>query len=290
MSGGSRRWLVVGASGLVGGELAGLLAREGQRVTGTARSVMGNATRVLDLADRAAIDAVVADVAPEVVVVASAWPHVDGCEADPERSHRENVTTVENLVAALSPSTRVVFYSTDHVFDGKKGAPYVESDPVHPPSVYARHKRAVEELLLARGASLIIRTAWVFGAELRKKNFVYRVAAAARAGETLRVPVAQAGCPTWTGWLTQTTVALVDDGLSGIVHATGAEAFTKAEWARAIAEELSLPAVRVEEVGWAAAGQVAPRPERVALRSERHRYVQAPAREILRAERAAILA
>jgi dTDP-4-dehydrorhamnose reductase len=284
------KWLVVGASGLVGGELTRRLASSGREVTGTARGIVREATRVLDLGDRAEIERTLHHVRPDVIVIASAWPHVDGCEADPERSHRENVETVQNLVAALAESkAKIVFYSTDHVFDGSKGAEYVESDAVNPPSVYARHKCAVEEILLARGRSLVLRTAWVFGQETRRKNFVYRVISAARAGETLRVPIGQAGRPTWSGWLTDATMAFVEDDLVGIVHATGGKTFTKAEWARAIAEALGLPALHVEEVDWKAAGQVAPRPVSVELRSERHARVHPDPLDVLRAEAEALL-
>ncbi|MDB4993978.1 MAG: dTDP-4-dehydrorhamnose reductase, partial [Myxococcaceae bacterium] len=243
----------------------------------------------LDLLDADAVKRVVESVLALAneprVAVCSAWPWVDGCEKDPERSFRENVTTVQNLVAALPRAVPIFFYSTDHVFDGAKGAPYVESDAVNPPSVYARHKRAVEELLLARGASLVVRTAWVFGTEVRKKNFVYRVLEAARAGETLKVPTGQAGCPTWARWLAESTLTLADRGMTGVVHLTGSEPFTKAAWARAIAEELDLPTLDVREVSASESGQIAPRPDEVVLASERHELRQPPARTIIHAEK-----
>lgn len=285
------RWLVVGASGLVGGALVRELRAHGHEAVGAARTPRELATMALDLASPQDISRGLDEAKPDVVVVASAWPHVDGCEADPARSRRENVETVANLVRALGASaTKVVFYSTDHVFDGSKDAPYVESDAVHPPSVYARDKRAVEELLTFRGRSLVLRTAWVFGPESRRKNFVYRVVDAAARGETLKLPRAQAGCPTDAAWLAEVTRRLVEDEVDGIVHATGGELFTKAGWAHAIAEALELGRLHTEEVEWAAAGQVAPRPVSVALRSARHAYAQGDVRARLRAMRAAILA
>ncbi len=279
---------VVGASGLVGGELARHAVLRGERVIGAARTPVGMANVALDLLDAAAVSRVVAEVLGTTdglrVAVCSAWPWVDGCERDPERSFRENVTTVQHLIAALPREVPIYFYSTDHVFDGMKGAPYVESDEVNPPSVYARHKRAVEELLLERGASLVIRTAWVFGEELRKKNFVYRVVEAARAGETLKVPEGQAGCPTSAGWLAASTLTLADRGMTGVVHLTGGEPFTKAAWARAIAKELDLPKLDVREVSAVESGQIAPRPDQVVLTSERHELRQLPARTIIHAK------
>jgi dTDP-4-dehydrorhamnose reductase len=212
----------------------------------------------------------------------SAWPYVDGCEADPARSERENVGTVENVIAVARPTTKIVYFSTDHVFDGAKHAPYLESDAVHPLSVYARHKRRAEEALLARENTLVVRTAWVFGREIRRKNFVYQVIDAARSGTTLLV-APQAGAPTWTGFLCGATLDLVGRGLDGIVHLTGGEVLTKLAWAALIARELELASFDVRETTAASAGQVAPRPERVALASERHELRQPELGSILRA-------
>ncbi|MEO6419673.1 MAG: SDR family oxidoreductase, partial [Polyangiaceae bacterium] len=276
----------IGASGLVGGELVRRARAQERKCIGAARTVQGEATRTVDLLDRPSIDALLAKTSPDVVAVCSAWPYVDGCEADPERSLRENVTTVQNLVDALAGSTtKVLFFSTDHVFDGKLPR-YVESDFVNPPSVYAKHKRQVEELLLTRGNALVVRTAWVFGQELRKKNFVYRAVAAAQHGDTMKLPAGQAGSPTWTGWLADSTLTLLDRGLEDIVHLAGNEPLAKAEWAMLITHALKLPPLAVVEVPWEEAGQLAPRPHRVVLASERHELVHPELRAILHAEAA----
>jgi dTDP-4-dehydrorhamnose reductase len=275
------RLLVVGASGLVGAELVRRARAGGLAVHGVARHARGEATGVLDLGDRAALERALAAVAPDVVAVCSAYPHVDGCEADPARSQRENVDTVAGLIdATRGTAVRLVVYSTDHVFDGQRER-YVERDAVAPQSVYARDKRRVEELLLARGRVLVVRTAWVFGPELGRKNFMYQVIEAARAGRTLRVPAGQAGCPTFSGWLAASTLTLLAGGLDGLVHLAGGECLTKAEWARLLQHALGLPAAPIEEVGWREAGQVAPRPERVRLASERHALAQPPLTTIL---------
>lgn len=270
------RLLVVGASGLVGAELV----RQSGAV-GAARHLEGAATLVVDLLDPATIDAALKQVAPDVVAICSAWPYVDGCESDPARSHRDNVQTVQNLAAATN--CKLLFFSTDHVFDGRKPGKYVESDTVNPLSVYAKHKREVEELLLTRGRSLICRTAWVFGVEARKKNFVYRVIAHARDGTELKVPSGQSGCPTWTGWLCESALALLGQGTEGVVHLTGEREFTKAQWATQIVASLGLPALKLTETDWRLAGQVAPRPDRVALASERHPFRQPDVGGILKA-------
>jgi dTDP-4-dehydrorhamnose reductase len=270
------KWLVVGASGLVGSELC-----RQSGATGAARHAEGAATVVLDLQNRRSIDAALRTVKPEAIAICSAWPWVDGCEKDPERSHRENVDTVANVIAETRGSgARLLFFSSDHVFDGRKPGPYVESDAVGPLSVYARHKREAEELLLNRGEALICRTAWVFGVEARRKNFVYQALTHARAGTIFKLPRSQAGCPTSAPWLCASALKLVSDGLDGVVHLTGGELLTKAQWARTIASALGL-SLKVEEVEWGEAGQVAPRPQSVALASERHGLHQPKVTEIL---------
>jgi len=280
----AERLLVVGASGLVGGELAQAAEAAGHRVLGVARRVRGKASRSVDLEQKVQVEAVLTEFNPTLIALCSAYPHVDGCEQDPERSWRENVATVANVVqAAQGSDAKILFFSTDQVFDGSRPS-FVESDAVHPLNVYARHKREAEQLLVRRGSSLVVRSAWIFGQELQKKNFMYQVLSAARRGETLRLPVGQAGCPTWAGWLARTTLELLASGMDGVVHLAGSELLTKAEWAGMLCSTLKLPC-DVVEVGWREAGQVAPRPERVVLKSERHSQVQPPLMSILETQR-----
>ena len=278
---GGTRLLVVGASGLVGGALTEQASRAGYRVLGAARRPQGWATRALDLTRPDQIESVLKEFEAQAVFVCSAYAHVDGCERDISRSALENVQSVANLIEALRGSkTLVGFYSTDQVFDGSRDY-FVESDQVHPLNVYARHKREAEVLLLERGQTLVVRSAWIFGRELLQKNFVYQTIRAAQRGESLKVPIAQSGNPTWSEWLASSTLELLQQGLSGVVHLTGGETLTKSDWAHQVIRDLSLPPIEVLEVPPAEAGQVAPRPSRVVLKSERHSLIQPPLRSIL---------
>ncbi|MDP2274556.1 MAG: SDR family oxidoreductase [Archangium sp.] len=282
----SGRLLVVGASGLVGSEV--LRVAQGWSTQGVARRVEGLATEAMDLLDLSATEKVMNRFNPDAVVIASAWPWVDGCEQDPARSERENVQTVRNLLTVLGPSPKVVFFSTEHVFDGRAES-YDENSPTNPLSVYAKHKRDVETLLLERGNSLIARTSYVFGAEARRKNFMYRVIDASEQRTPLKVPSAQAGMPTWSRWLAASSLDLLGRGFTGIAHLTGPEVLTKAQWAAMLAAGLTLPNVEIVEVPWQDSGQIAPRPERVRLRSTRHELHHPPLLELLTRERTALL-
>lgn len=289
MSASPRRVLVVGASGLVGSHLVRAARAAGAEALGAARNPAGEATLKVDLLDRASIDAALEAAQPELVALCSAWPYVDGCEREPARSHRDNVETVANAIAAVKGSpAALLWFSTDHVFDGSRPR-HSESDAVHPLSVYAKHKLEAEGLLLEHGNALVARTAWVFGAEKARKNFLYRVIDAAAAHRPLEVPRAQAGCPTWAGWLAPSALELAAQGLRGVVHLCGPELLTKAGWARKIALQLMLPGFEAREVEWAQAGQVAPRPASVALKSERHALVQPPLDDLLLAHRESLL-
>ena len=282
----SGRLLVVGASGLVGSEV--LRVAEGWSTRGVARRVEGLATEAMDLLDLSATETMISRFNPDAVVIASAWPWVDGCEQDPARSERENVQTVRNLLTVLGPSPKVVFFSTEHVFDGLAEA-YDEHSPTNPLSVYAKHKRDVETLLLERGNSVIARTSYVFGAEARRKNFMYRVIDASEQRTPLKVPTAQAGMPTWSRWLAASSLDLLGRGFTGIAHLTGPEVLTKAQWAALLAAGLALPNVEIVEVPWQGSGQIAPRPERVRLRSTRHELHHPPLLELLTRERTGLL-
>jgi dTDP-4-dehydrorhamnose reductase len=147
--------------------------------------------------------------------------------------------------------------------------------------VYARDKRRVEEMLLERGRALVVRTAWLFGPELAQKNFAYTVIRGARGATPLSLPVGQSGCPTFSGWLAESTLQLLAQTMEGVVHLTGAELLTKADWARLLVSALRLPPCEIREVSWDAAGQVAPRPKSVRLRSTRHRLEHPQLRSVL---------
>lgn len=237
---------------------------------------------LVDATDTDALMDLVHRYEPDAIAICAAWPHVDGCEREPARSLRENVGTVDNVIRATAGSAcRILHYSSDLVFDGSK-AESVESDPVSPLSVYGHHKRLAEELLLARGRALVVRTSWVFGAEIQRKNFACQVVDAAGTGAGL-VVTGQVGCPTWSGWLADSALDLLPR-LDGIVHLAGSDCLTRSAWATMLVRALGLPAVALREVPMGSVPQYAPRPSRITLKTERHALVQPPLDGILSRE------
>jgi dTDP-4-dehydrorhamnose reductase len=195
------------------------------------------------MADPGAVRAMVRRVAPRVIVNAAAYNEVDRAETEPEVALRVNADSVGELGEyARREGASLLTYSTDFVFDGAKGALYVEADPVNPLSAYARSKLAGETLLAELGApSIVLRTAWVYS--LRRKSFVSFMLELARKREELRIADDQVGSPTWCRDLARATVEVLDAlgadpgaraaEARGVYHAAGAGACSRYELATA---------------------------------------------------------
>jgi len=256
------RWFITGA----GGQLATAFARilEGE--------VFLSREESLDIRDAEAVRAAVRGFAPDAVLHCAAYTDVDGAEADPGRAAAVNVEGTRNVVEAVRGThTAVVAFSTDYVFDGRKGSPYVESDRPNPLSVYGRTKLEMEEEVLRWVHGTVFRTSWLFSETGR--NFVKTILAAARdragTGAPLRVVDDQVGSPTYAGHL----AAAVDEALRGgvgpgLYHLAGSGYCSWCELAREVVELAGLE-VEVDPITTAEAGRAAHRPAFSALGSER---------------------
>ena len=151
------------------------------------------------------------------VINCAGYTDVDGAEADPEAAHELNERGARNVAEAAA---RVIYVSTDYVFDGTKPTAYVESDPVNPLSAYGRSKLAGERATLtASPQSVIVRTSWLFGAG--GHNFVETMLRLGEDGARLNVVDDQVGCPTFTGHLGEALVGLAEGHEHGFLHVGG---------------------------------------------------------------------
>ena len=168
-------------------------------------------------------------VAPVMVVNAAAWTAVDAAEADPEGAARAN-RDGPALLAGLCGQAGIplIHVSTDYVFDGDKGAPYVETDPTSPTGVYGRTKAEGEQAALAAWArTIVLRTSWVYSAT--GKNFVRTMINAGAKNPTLKVVGDQCGAPTSADDLAGAIIDIIarieadgwQDDYAGIYHAAG---------------------------------------------------------------------
>jgi dTDP-4-dehydrorhamnose reductase len=166
----------------------------------------------------------------DVVINCAAWTDVDGAEEHAQEALAVNREGARNVAAA---ARRVVYVSTDYVFDGTKRAPYVESDPTGPLQSYGRSKLAGEQATAeANPRHFIVRSSWLFGAG--SGNFVETMLRLGRERDELRVVDDQVGCPTFTGHLAEAIVALARTEHYGIHHLAGAGACSWYQFAREI--------------------------------------------------------
>jgi dTDP-4-dehydrorhamnose reductase len=198
----------------------------------------------VNIADAASIRKTVQEHRPEVIVNATAYTAVDKAENERELAEAINGTGAGVLAEeARKLNAVLVHYSTDYVFDGTKGAPYVETDLPHPLNVYGESKLAGEQAIQSvDGNYLIFRTAWVYS--LRRDSFVSKVLQWARQNETLRMVDDQISNPTWARMLAETTALLLacagDNFLpwlaerKGLYHLAGDGYASRYEWAKQI--------------------------------------------------------
>jgi len=230
--------LLLGAAGQVGRALAPRLALRGDLTAVTRAEV--------DLADLGAVRRLLETREPRLVVNAAAYNEVDRAESEPDAARRLNTELPELLGRyARDAGAALVHYSTDFVFDGDKGAPYVESDPPSPLSAYGRSKLEGELCLLEGGLpAIVLRTAWVY--TLWRRSFVSVMLRLAREREELSVVGDQVGSPTFADDLARATdevcAALgADPGarareLRGVYHAAGGGDASRHELATAVLE------------------------------------------------------
>jgi dTDP-4-dehydrorhamnose reductase len=213
--------LLTGRNGQVGWELERALAPLGE--------VIACDRATLDLAQPDRIVSVVRATQPDVVVNAAAYTAVDKAESEPEAAFAVNAHGVRILAEeAKRAGALLVHYSTDYVFDGTKGSPYVEDDEPGPLNVYGRSKLAGEQAIRdAGGRFLILRTSWVFAP--RGKNFFLTVRRLLREKDEIRVVSDQIGAPTSAAALAAVTAGLLErhgpsalGDASGVYHATAA--------------------------------------------------------------------
>ena len=264
------RLLLTGADGQLGRALASRLAQRGDVVATTLQGVDG--TRALDLSDTNALAALLDDVGPDLIFNAAAYTAVDRAESEPELAHAINAEAPRVLARwAATRNAGLVHFSTDYVFDGRKGAPYVEDDATAPLNVYGASKLAGERAVAAAGCRQVtLRTSWVYAS--RGENFVLKMLELARDRDSINVVSDQVGRPTWAGNLAEYALAAVDAGFlddsspeASLLHAADAGAQSWFEFARLIFEtavSLSLldSAPTVREVGSDAFPTVARRP------------------------------
>jgi dTDP-4-dehydrorhamnose reductase len=230
--------LQIGMNGQVGWELLRTCAPLGDVVALDYPEV--------DLSDTAGLRKLVAEVKPNIILNAAAYTNVDKAESEPEKARAINAIGPGVLAEEAKKINAVlVHYSTDYVFDGTKGSPYVETDATNPLNVYGQTKLEGEQAIAAAGcANLVLRTSWVYS--MRAGGFVTKVLQWARTQKVMRVVDDQISSPTSARMLAEITALILAQGRGdvfgylqekgGLYHCAGRGSCSRYEWAKAILE------------------------------------------------------
>ena len=254
------RILVTGASGLVGRAMVDECLISGDEV-------LAYDHNTLDIADARAVETVITEQRPEVVVNCAAWTDVDGCESNPDKARSVNSFGPENLArAARKVNAILVTISTDYVFDGAKDGFYTQRDQPLPISVYGKFKLEGERRAQQEHAgTIVVRTGFIFGPG--GKNFLSNIVSRAAHGEKLKAIRDCWGTPTYGRDLAARLRELAVLDLPGTYHVVNSgEGASFETFAREALRLAGLSAGVLEVVDNDSLGRPAPRPRNSKLR------------------------
>lgn len=252
------RVLITGANGQLGKELSRAFSAD---------TILPFDLPGFDLAGCDVTEQIVA-AQPDLIIHAGAYTDVDGAEREPDRAMAVNAAGTESVVQAASETNaRLIYISTDYVFSGSKQSPYDEQDAPAPVNAYGLSKwRGEQAVQRSRARSLILRTAWLYGAS--GKNFVNSIMQAAQTQSTLKVVSDQRGCPTYSGDLADVIRTVALEKVGGILHVTNRGNCTWHEFACAIVHAMGLD-IPVVPISTEMAGRIAKRPAYSVLSQDR---------------------
>ncbi len=206
--------LIAGAAGMLGTDVTAVARGQGHEVVALDRDE-------LDITDPRRVERVIRRHRPAAVINCAAWTDVDAAEEHEKEAEIVNGEGAHFLAdAAAKLDAKVLYVSTDYVFDGAKKGPYTESDEPDPINAYGRTKLAGERATaLVTKRSFIVRTSWLFGPH--GGNFVETMLRLGEGGGPVVVVHDQVGCPTYTGHLANGLVRLIETEAFGVHHMAG---------------------------------------------------------------------
>jgi dTDP-4-dehydrorhamnose reductase len=260
--------LITGAAGMLGGDVVSACVERRHEVVPLVRAE-------LDVTDPGAVDAALAEYRPDAVINCAGWTDVDGAEEHQAEAVRVNDEGAALLAAgAASVGAKVLYPSTDYVFDGRRHRAYREEDMPSPLSAYGRSKQAGEtSVAVANPDHFIVRTSWLFG--LGGKNFVETMLRLASEQPEVLVVSDQLGAPTYTRHLAEGLAELVEGEAFGIHHMTGGGSCSWYDFAQEIFDQAGVEC-RVMAATTDMMPRAATRPAYSVLASERRDSIALP--------------
>jgi dTDP-4-dehydrorhamnose reductase len=221
-------------------ELCAELTRRGYEVRGYERNA-------LDICDSEKVERALTEFDPWAVFNAAAYNQVDVAEKEPLAAYEANALGVRNIALTCRQNdARLIHFSTDYVFDGRLGRPYLETDPTHPLGAYAVSKLAGELYVQAYlPRPIIVRTSGVFGPgglRTARGNFPELMLRLAREGKPIRVVEDHSASPTYAPLLASRSIDVLEHDLDGIFHIGGGQAISWFEFAKLIFEKAGVTA------------------------------------------------
>jgi dTDP-4-dehydrorhamnose reductase len=203
-------------------------------------------------------------------VICAALTHVDFCETHKEEAYRVNTEAVRNInEQCIKRGCKTVLLSTEYVFDGTAG-PYREDDALNPLSVYGKTKLAAEGAVETNPHGFLnIRTTVAYSYIPGSKNFLMQLLRRLSAGEKMTVPHDQYSNPTYVPEMAQNVLSLLELGKNGVFHVVGGDVMNRYDFAVQAAQAFGLDASLVEPKATSQLGQLAPRPLKAGLRTDK---------------------
>ena len=236
------RVLITGSAGQLGTDLVASAKQSGLEVIATSHAD-------LDITQRDLVSQKIADSSPDAIIHAAAWTAVDLCESDSKKAMSINNDGTANVVsAARQIGARVIYISTDYVFDGTKARPYIESDLPNPQSVYGASKLAGEQKL-DLNQDAVVRISWVCGEH--GNNMVKTILRLAATSPTLAFVNDQIGSPTFTSDVAPVLIDFATQSRAGIWHVTNQGATSWFGFAQDVLRAAELDPSRVQPIATA---------------------------------------
>lgn len=243
-----KKVLVTGANGQLGSDIVKEL--EAQHF-----EVLPKTHHQFDIIDYSRVDQILREQKPDVLINTAAFHHVDQCEADPEKARQVNADAPANLARICQGlGIRFIHFSTDYVFDGKKGTPYLESDAADPLNVYGKSKREGELAILKENPyALVLRISAIYGQHpCRAKNglnFIRLMLKLADEQGSVKVVDDEFVSPTSTLSIARMIPILIENKISGIIHITSEGSCSWHEFAKTIFELTDRKHIMVQKAG-----------------------------------------
>ncbi len=262
--------LIIGASGVLGSRLYKDVVEKKWDIAGTYYSHEGKGFSYLDIADKTNVNKIFSSFKPEVVVLCGGITDVDLCEETPSLAESVNIKGTVNIANNIKEyGSKLVLISTDYIFNGDSG-PYSEEDRPSPINVYGRTKLEAENVVIeSLKEYLIIRTAQLYGADYRGRNFTLKIIKNMMDNKKVYAADDLYSTPTYSGLLSGIIIKLIEKDASGIYNGAGSEFIDRYDYVNNISDVFKLDKNLIQRVKLKDLKLKAERPKRGGLRMDR---------------------